>query len=167
MQNEQTKSLLVNVMTGVVIIGVLAAGYFVFTNQTQTTGGSSAPTSVSEIASETATIGTQIESTVSDLEDLTRAIASSTIIFSTPAFQNLQDFSVIVPSETVGRDNPFIPTDWKLKMSAPTNTAGLPVQTRNSAASSVNVQAQTKSPTSVQSSATSSSSLLGDFAPGI
>ena len=126
MQKEQTKPLLVNIMTGVIVVGILAAGYFAFTNrdQTQPTATpTSTPTSVSEIASRTALVGIEIEATVKDLSDLNHAVASSAIIFSTPAFQNLQDFSVGVASESVGRPNPFVWSDWKVSLKILENKA--------------------------------------------
>lgn len=154
MQNEQTKSLLVNIITGVVVIGVLTAGYFVFTGQSQVPAVTSAITSVGQVASETASIGNEIESTVRDLEDLQNAVASSAILFSTPAFQNLQDFTAAVPFESIGRTNPFLVTNWKQKMIAleKTATAGLSV-----APKAVATQ------TSIAGTSSSSSSLMSDF----
>lgn len=116
MKNEQTKSLVVNILTGVVILGLIYAGYSVFKGKsgTSTTGTAS----VVERASETAQIGKEIEVTVRDLSDLSRAVASSTAIFQTTGFQNLVNFSSPISNEGVGRANPFTLTDWKLKLNA-------------------------------------------------
>jgi len=115
MQTENLKPVLVNVVTGVIVVGVLIVGFVVFRNTSQTTTGTTG--SIGEIASETVLIGADIETTVKGLEDLTRAVESSSVIFSTPAFRNLVDFSVTVQSQPVGRMNPFLPTDWKIKIS--------------------------------------------------
>lgn len=117
MQQEQIKTLLVNVLTAAVVGGVLAVGYFVFIKKDTavTSTGASAP-SVATIAEETTFIGAEIDSSVQDLKGLERAVASSTVIFDLPAFKNLQDFSVAIPAEAIGRPNPFIPAAWKLKL---------------------------------------------------
>lgn len=161
MQQEQIKSLLVNIMTAVVVIGVLVAGYFVFIKKdTAITSSVTSITSVARIAEETASIGAEIDYTVKDLKDLTRAVASSTVIFDLPEFQKLQDFSVTVPAETVGRDNPFIPTAWKLKMKALEEAIGKGVASEPSA--------QSAPVSGTQSNATQTPpSLLGDFSTGL
>lgn len=116
MQNEQKKSLTVNIITGALVVGVMVVGYFMFTNQVQSPISTNQPTLVGKIASETVLIGSDIESTVKDLENLKRAVEGATIIFSTPAFQNLQDYSVAIPPQPVGRPNPFVLTSWKQKI---------------------------------------------------
>lgn len=116
MQKGQTKSLLVNILTAVILAGVLIVGYFVFVKKDAAVTSSVA--SIAKIAEETASIGTEIDYTVKNLGDLERAVASSKIIFDLPAFKNLQDFTVVVQGETTGRPNPFIPPAWKLKMKA-------------------------------------------------
>lgn len=115
---EQTKSLLINIMTGAVIVGVIVAGYFVFRGGQTVTPSSVATPSAVDSAAETVAIGAEIARTVSDLQDLKSSVADSIAVFSTPAFKNLQDFSSSIPSQPVGRPNPFIPTDWKLKLKA-------------------------------------------------
>lgn len=116
MQQEQIKALLVNIFTGAVILGVIVAGYLVFVKKDTTIINS--VTSVAKIAEQTTSIGMEIDATVRDLKDLSDAVAKSKVIFDLPAFQNLENFSVTIPKETVGRINPFVPTAWKLKMKA-------------------------------------------------
>lgn len=117
MPQEQIKTLLVNIFTAVIIVGVFVAGYFVFIKKDGVvTGAVTSVSTVARVAEETATIGVEIDSTVRDLKDLSRAVASSTIIFELPEFRNLENFSVTIPTETIGRDNPFVPTIWKLRM---------------------------------------------------
>jgi hypothetical protein len=118
MQQEQIKALIVNILTAGVVVGVLVAAYFVFIKKDIPVVGSviSSVTSVAQIAEETALIGSQIDTTVSDLGDLASAVESSNVIFELPSFKNLRDFSVAIPEEYVGRDNPFVPTIWKINM---------------------------------------------------
>ena len=114
MSREQIKTLLVNITTAAIAIGVLVVGYFVFLKK-ETPVVDSVP-SIAAIVEETASIGAEIDETVSGLGDLERAVAGATIIFDMPAFKNLQNFSVEIPVEATGRPNPFVPTAWKLKM---------------------------------------------------
>ena len=116
MQHKQTKTLLVNTITAAVVVGVFVAGYFVFVKED--TDPTTKEIVVARIAEETTSIGAEIDYTVRILEDLDIAVASSRIIFDLPAFRNLQNFTVEIPAEAIGRVNPFVPTDWKLKMKA-------------------------------------------------
>ncbi len=159
MQQEQIKTLLVNITTGVIVIGVFVAGYIVFIKKDTAVTGS--VTSVARIAERTMSIGTGIDYTVRDLRDLTRAVSSSTVIFDLPEFQNLENFSVEIPTETVGRDNPFVPTVWKIKMRALEEAVGKRVVSQSSQQSASVSQTQTA--TAPQTPA----GLLGDFGTGI
>lgn len=162
MQQEQIKTLLVNILTGAIIVGVFVVGYFVFIKKDTTITDSVAEvSSVARIAEETASIGTEIDYTVSDLKDLKSAVASSKVIFDLPAFRNLQNFSVTIPEEPVGRTNPFVPTVWKLKMKASEEAV------KKSASTVATTQSATVSGTQSQSTSSTPTSLLGDFDPGI
>ena len=120
MKPEQTKTLIVNILTAAVVIGVIVAAYFVFIKKDVPVISTvtSSVSSVAQIAEETALMGSQIDTTVSDLNELAKAVESSNIIFELPAFKNLRDFSVAIPGESVGRDNPFVPTVWKINMTS-------------------------------------------------
>lgn len=114
MQKEQIKALIVNIFTGVVVVGVFVAGYFVFFKKDSEIV---TPTiSVARVAEQTAFISVEIDATVNDLRELSNAVAKSKVFFDLPAFSNLENFSVTVPKEEIGRENPFLPTAWKLKM---------------------------------------------------
>ncbi|HAS84944.1 MAG TPA: hypothetical protein DCS23_02650 [Candidatus Yonathbacteria bacterium] len=114
MQQEQIKALIVNIFTGAVIVGVFVAGYFIiFKKDTEVV---TSVQSIARIAEQTASIGIEIDATVKDLAELSDAISRSKVFFDMPAFSNLENFTVAVPSEGVGRTNPFLPTAWKLKM---------------------------------------------------
>lgn len=114
MQQEQIKKIIINGLAILVIAGVIITGYFAFTNGS--TPDTILEVSVGRVAEETRFIGTEIDKTVKDLEGLDSALDSSVAIFSLPAFRSLQDFSVSIPEEPVGRDNPFVPTLWKAQM---------------------------------------------------
>ncbi len=144
MQKEQIKTLVVNITTGAVIVGVIIVGYFAFTKKDTIVISSDA--SVASVAEKTAFIGVEIESSIFDLKELSGAIARSKIFFDLPEFKNLENFSVVVPSQTVGRDNPFVPAEWKVKMNAQLKPVG------NSATQQNNTQ-----------SSTLPEGLLGDF----
>lgn len=141
MKQEQTKAVVVNILTAVVLMGVLVAGYFVFMKKEIPVVDSVASTvaEVAKIAEETALIGTEIDFTVRDLGELASAVASSNVIFDLPAFKNLRDFSVSIPTETVGRTNPFTPTEWKLKLKAIEDSISGTAQSENTSPSQVEV----------------------------
>lgn len=111
MQQEQIKTLLVNILTGSVIAGVLFTAYIVFLRNKEPV--ISTVTSVAKIAEETALIGSEIDSTVRDLGELSKSISNSVVILELPAFKNLRDFTAPIPYESVGRENPFVLTAWK------------------------------------------------------
>lgn len=156
MQQEQIKTLLVNIMTGAIVLGVFVAGYVVFIKKDTVITDS--VTSVARIAERTASIGTEIDSTVRKLKDLSRTVASSTVIFDLPEFQNLENFSVEIPTETIGRDNPFIPTVWKIRMKALEESVNKSAPSQSS---------QRPAPVSKAASSTPTKGILGDFGTGI
>lgn len=101
-----------DVITGVVVVGVIIVGYLAFkpakTAVTETVTGSS-----SAAADQVVTAGAEVAGTVHDLSELSHAVEQSVALFAAPTFTNLQDYSAQVVPEPVGRANPFIPTDWK------------------------------------------------------
>lgn len=113
MKEDQSKSPVMNIVTGIVVVGLLVAGYFIlFKKDTATIS----PTSVALVAQKTSSLGVDIDSTIQSLKNLSRAVENATIIFDLPAFRNLQDFSVPVTTDGIGRINPFTPADWKIKL---------------------------------------------------
>jgi hypothetical protein len=116
MQQEQIKTLLVNILTGSVIVGVLFVGYIVFLKNKEPV--ISTVTTVAKIAEETALIGNEIDSTVRDLGELSKSISNSVVILELPAFKNLRDFTAQIPYESIGRENPFVLTAWKEQTNA-------------------------------------------------
>ncbi|MFA5996933.1 MAG: hypothetical protein WC791_00415 [Candidatus Paceibacterota bacterium] len=150
MKSEQTKTLIVNILTACVVIGVIVAAYSVFVkNEIPVVSSiSSSASSVAQIAEETALMGAQIDTTVGNLNDLAKAVANSNVVFELPAFKNLRDFSVVIPEESVGRANPFVPTVWKINM-----TSSL-----SSGTNTVTPASETTSPSNGQTPATPPSS---------
>lgn len=161
MQNEQKKSPMVSIITGVVVIGAAAALYYIFTNKGQPQSPVVEATSVGNIASETVLMGADIESTVKDLDNLKRAVESATIIFGTPAFQSLQDFSVVVPGQPIGRQNPFVLTSWKLKIKELEKSTGSNTNSTNSLVGAQAVVATGATTTVPRVTAPSSTGMLG------
>lgn len=133
MQTEQTKTLVINVVTGLIVVGVLYAGYRAFFAQPASDSGTTtatAPVSI-DVTTETVIIGAQISNTLRELENLKKSVADSTAFFTLNAFKNLSDSSVEVPSEIVGRSNPFEQTVWKMRLRALEDAALKNGQTTN------------------------------------
>lgn len=107
-----------NIATGVFVIAVIATGYFVFFKKetapiAPTTGASTALGVAQTIA-----VSTDIARTKTELSELKKTVTDSIEVFSSREFRSLQDFTVGVPEEPIGRPNPFVPTDWKIKIKA-------------------------------------------------
>lgn len=103
-----------NIGTGIVVVGVLVVGYWMFTrNQSVVSPGGEVTAKATE---QTIVEGTDLARTIKELSDLNSAVLSSVGIFSTQSFRELKDFSVEIPEEPLGRDNPFVPTEWKTKL---------------------------------------------------
>lgn len=157
MQKEQIKNLLVNIIVVAVVAGLLIAGYFVLKGETTVSpGGLAEPT-----AESTANIGAEIERTVTILETLAESVKNSAMIFSHPAFKSLENLSAEVPTEVVGRENPFTPTEWRLenmkKLDEVTGKASVEASRRQTTAQN---GSQSETTTNIQDN------FLGDFDPG-
>ncbi len=117
MNSQKTEALIKNIVVGSIIVGVLIAAYFLFVKDTPVdtlSGGAVAVDSVSTAD----VVQAKVTRTVSELKDLKSALASAIAIFTTPVFGSLENFSVSVPAEQVGRVNPFVITEWKIKIKA-------------------------------------------------
>jgi hypothetical protein len=109
MREDKTKTLVVNIATVVVVLGVIVSGYLVFSKKDTSTPAGTV------LSVETAA-GSDISQTVNDLTSLKKAVADSVAIFNMPEFVRLKNFSVAVPSENIGRPNPFVAPAWKVKL---------------------------------------------------
>ena len=122
MKDNKAKTLLINLATAGVLVGVVVTGYFVFFKKDAVT-----PSNINatvETAAQAIAVGVEIDRTIRELSDLKKAIADSVAIFDMQAFRNLMNLSVSIPSQNVGRTNPFVPTDWKIKLEALQKTHG-------------------------------------------
>lgn len=113
MQKEQTKKILIDVVTGIIVVAVLYFGYNTFFKKD--TVSQSIAASPAEAADQVVLVGSQIANTARSLKELRSSVEKTSAVFSMPAFASLQDFSVEVSPEPIGRANPFVPTDWKLR----------------------------------------------------
>ncbi|MGB2580344.1 MAG: hypothetical protein WBC83_01485 [Minisyncoccia bacterium] len=157
MQQEQIKKIIINGLAVLVILGVVVTGYRSFTGGSTEDIATYDISIVSQVAEETRLIGAEIARTVGELRGLDSALESSVSIFDLPAFRSLQDFSVTISEEPVGRDNPFVPTLWKAQMKA------LEGIEQKSSASSGSAQSTPASTSESQSSL----GVLPDINPGI
>lgn len=118
MPQEKTKNLIINIATGLIVLGVVIAGYFVFMKKEDSASTSGTPVVTENTTSDTVAVGAEVSRTVRELERLNSSVESFSLFFRAPEFQNLKSFSVGIPSETVGRANPFVVTEWKKKAQA-------------------------------------------------
>ncbi len=119
MNPQKTKILVKNVAVGVGIIGVLIVAYIMFVKKNDVpTGEFSVDVTSTETVTTPYVVEAKVMRTVRELSELNRAVASTIAIFRTPIFQSLENFSVVVPEEPVGSKNPFVATEWKLKLKA-------------------------------------------------
>lgn len=161
MQQEQIKKIIINVLAVAVVAGVIITGYSAFTKRS--TLDITPEVSVGQVAEETRFIGAEIDKTVKDLNGLDRALESSVAIFDLPAFRSLQDFSVSVSEEPVGRDNPFVPTLWKAQMKVFNESE----QKSGVSSGSVSSEQAGQSPSSLIPATQAPSGMLPDTNPGI
>lgn len=111
------KKLTMNIATGVLVLGAVTLGYFFFIkNKTETVAPEAAAPALG--IAQTVAISSNISRTKTELGNLKKTVDSSVKVFTSVEFKSLQDFSVQVPEEPIGRDNPFTLTDWKIKMNA-------------------------------------------------
>lgn len=119
MDTSDKKTILVDVLTGLVLLLVLVFGYLTFVSkETSSAPGVTEVNTTPDVVAETIAISDSIAQTKEEIGDLARAVTEATQIFNSPDFVSLEDFSRVVPAETVGRDNPFLKTDWKLRLEA-------------------------------------------------
>lgn len=113
-----------NIITGALVLGAVAVGYFVFVQKKAETTVAPEVVTPSVGIAQTVAVSGEITRTKKELSDLKKAVAASVDVFSSPEFRSLQDFSLQIPEEPIGRENPFVPTDWKTQMVAAEAAAG-------------------------------------------
>lgn len=153
MQKENVKEVVINILTWGGIISVFVVGYFVFIKP-KFQSATPVVDQAAEIAAKTELVGADIDRAVTDMEDLSKAVEKSVVIFDMPVFKKLQDFSTMIPHETIGRDNPFEETAWKKKIKVDEIEAAL---ARNKGSGSTPQTTQTTSISSIMGSSTAAS----------
>lgn len=114
MKPSPTKTLIMNIGTGIIVTGVLVLGYWILVRKQGSVISEGVTTA--NVAEQTIVEGTDLARTIKDLSDLNSAVLASVGIFKMQSFRALKDFSVAIPEEPVGRGNPFVPTEWKIKL---------------------------------------------------
>jgi len=103
MKNKSSSSNKTTLIIGIIIVVVLGGGWYFYSK-----GSSSSSTSqlISSTPSGTeAGVGADVLSILNSVS----SIRIDTSLFSSPAYQSLVDYSITVPSQAVGRPNPFAP----------------------------------------------------------
>jgi hypothetical protein len=105
---------------GAIVLVLAAIGYYFYS-------GGSAPAASSSftISSATTSVGTDVVNLLNQIKSL----RIDTSLFQAPVYESLTDFSVMVPPESIGKSNPFIPLGGS-SASVPASTpASLPPAT--------------------------------------
>lgn len=114
---EKTNSMGVNIAITIFVFLVLYLGYNSITgNPSQDGSASGEPQSATQQM--VSASSQEVTQTFDELKNLNRSIVNSAALLDLPAFDQLQDNSVQVSPEPIGRDNPFAQTDWKTRLGA-------------------------------------------------
>jgi uncharacterized membrane protein len=101
--NTKSSSNKNTVIIGIILVVVLAVGWYFYSK------GSSSP-STSQLVSSTPNAATaDVGANVLTILNSVSSINIDTNFFSTPTYQSLVDYSIVVPPQAVGRNNPFAP----------------------------------------------------------
>jgi hypothetical protein len=88
-------------LTIVIVVALVGAAVYFYYQGGVSSGSSS--------LLQTQSAGADVGSAELDLLNQIRSLSIDSTFFSDPAFQSLQDYSVTIPTENVGRPNPFAP----------------------------------------------------------
>jgi hypothetical protein len=123
---------------GAILLVIAAVGYYFYSSN-----GSSATSSSFTVSSATTTVGANVLNLLNQIHSL----RIDTSLFQSNTYQSLNDFSVIVPPENIGKADPFLPV----------GTAGNSLQSSSNAPTNVSGSAQSNPPAfSTSTPATSS-----------
>lgn len=115
MKSERTKTLMINIAIGALIILIFYIGYSSF--KKDAISKESSQEVAGSLQAEQALVTSQdVSKTFNEFDSLKKSIASSIAVFSYPAFRDLKDFSIEIFPEPVGRENPFGQTSWKAQI---------------------------------------------------
>ena len=107
---QNTKSLIINIATAALVIGVVVVGYVVFAKNKDMAVEIATP---NESIDDTIMVGAEINKTFEDLDALKDAVEKARKMIGSTVFKTFKDFSVVVPAEKTGRENPFTPPIWR------------------------------------------------------
>ena len=114
---EKTNSMGVNIAISIFVFLLLYIGYNSISGNTSADG--TVPPEMQSATQQMVSASSQeVTQTFDELKNLNRSIVNSAALLNLPAFDQLQDNTVQVTPEPVGRDNPFAQTDWKTRLSA-------------------------------------------------
>lgn len=113
--NPNTKELIVNLSIGLVVVVFGLVVYFVFLKEGSSKVKQALTREADTVATETIMLGAEVDKTITELKTLNSVVVGMKEMLSSPGFLNLKDFSVLIPEEAIGRQNPFVPTLWKLE----------------------------------------------------
>jgi hypothetical protein len=99
----------------IVIVIILVIAYFYYEG-----GSSTGSSSLLVSQSSDQSIGAAELNLLNQIQSL----KIDTSLFKDPGYQNLEDYSVTIPSEPVGRPNPFLPYPGEAVSSGTSGTAG-------------------------------------------
>lgn len=95
----------------VLIIGAISFGYFQFFGLAR---GQEAPVNNSSFAEvNTGTDGEVVGADISALLVQINALKIDSVLFEDQSFKSLEDYTVLIPSQALGRENPFSPIGGK------------------------------------------------------
>lgn len=113
--NSQTKELATNTTIASLFIFLAILGYFIFLGGEDNKLKQAITRAQDAATGEVVKTGAEVANTITELRVLKSAVMETTQLFNSNAFSNLRDFSAPVPHEAIGRENPFVPTEWKLR----------------------------------------------------
>ena len=114
MKSESTKTLMINLAIGVLVVSILYVGYSSLKKDGKINQPVNSPSS--EFQEQALLTSQQVARTYNEFDNLKRSVVNSVAVFSLPAFQELKDHSIEVYPEPIGRANPFSQTDWKARL---------------------------------------------------
>lgn len=113
--NSHIKEIIINASIVLLVIVAIIFAYFIFIEKGENSIKKVFTGSQNTSTEDTIVAGTEIAGIINELKELKSSIVGTSLIFNSPVFGSLKDFSVVVPEEAIGRENPFVPTSWKLK----------------------------------------------------
>ena len=93
------------IIIGIILVVVLAGGWYFYSQGGSAPSTSQVVSSTSNVDAATAAVGENVLSILNNVS----SIHIDSNFFTTPAYQSLVDYSIVVPPQAVGRNNPFAP----------------------------------------------------------